>query len=146
MMLMSLPIVLACVGLQPCPAAATVPGTHSPRTSSAAAIVSHAPWRGERLRDASSSLRLAVERVPLPSPTQMSSASTQPPLKVDRSYSTSKAAYICALTTLGAVAGVYAGAALEGDSGGDSPGMVGAMIGLPIGAVVGGLLGWRFVP
>ena len=141
-MLISLPIVLACVGFQPC-AAPTGQSVASPRMPVSAAVVTH-DRRGE-LASTGTFLRDALARVPPPSGMRLYRANTQPPLMMAPRGRTSKAMYICALASAGAYAGAGVGWLMTKDSGGDSPGLAGARIGLPVGAIVGGLLGWKLV-
>lgn len=122
-MLLSLPIALICVGSQPCP----VPGVGSHRTPSPTFAA----------QGAASSLRLALERTPLPSASRIPRASMQPPLRMV-APTPSKAMYMCALATVGAVAGMYGGWELGGPRG--------SWIGVSVGGVLGGLLGWKLVP
>jgi hypothetical protein len=152
MILLSVPMVLACVGFQPCPAV-TRAGVDSPRTASPAAIVSQALSSEERISRTLQSIRiqtiarpLALEPWSVPSASTMSPARrAQPPLRMQRPPTMSKAMAVFAFSVAGLWAGAHAGAALEGDSGGDSPGMRGACIGMQVGGILGGVLGWKLV-
>lgn len=141
-MVLSLPILVVCVGLQPCPEATDLVAV-SPRTASPAAIVTHVPSRELRTVSALPFTRVSVDGLPMPSVSKMSWArSAQPPLTMQPRRPTSKAMYMCALAVAGAYAGAYLGVAMEADG----YELRGVMIGMPVGAALGGLLGWKLVP
>jgi hypothetical protein len=133
-MLMSVPLVFACLGLNPCGV------VHS---SPPAAIVTFAPRPGALTPGAPPSLRLAIQRAGLPS--FSSSRRAQPPRAMQRGPRYSKGMLVAAGVFAGLGAGALLGAAVEGDSGGDSPGFQGALIGAQIGAILGGTLAWKLV-
>ena len=139
-MLTALPLVLVCFGLQPGPSQAASPN-RLVRSSSPAAIVSSAlPSEARGLSD-SRPLHDALQRARvLPASGHSMKTRAQVGLRAQRMTTADKAMLVLA----GAVAGLYAGAALGeavDDSGDGGTGLIGA----PIGAAIGGWAVWNLV-
>ena len=134
-MLAALPIVFACYGVQPCqPAAILQP---SIRSSSPAAIVSHAMPRAALTDDGTGSLSLAGQQVAIPpASTLPQRGRTQVAVPRRTSTGATKAMLVVAGAIAGCYAGAYLGEAMEEN--GWAPGMT-------IGAVLGGWMAWTLV-
>ena len=134
-MLTALPVVLACLGAQPCLPATTAPG-QLVRSSSPAAIVSHARPPEELTADTARAFHLAIRRVSIPSVTRRTEPRAQVALPRAGRTTVSKAM----LVVLGVFAGCYAGAYL-----GEAMEENGGFLGMPIGAAAGGWIAWILV-
>ena len=134
-MLAALPIVFACYGVQPCqPPAIPQPFI---RSSSPAAIVSHAIPREALTADGAGSLKLAVQRIAMPTASTMPQAG-RAQVAIPRRASTG--ATKAMLVVAGAIAGCYAGAYL-----GEAMQENGWAPGMTIGGVLGGWMVWTLV-
>ena len=134
-MLAALPIIFACYAVQPCqPAAIPQP---SIRSSSPAAIVSRAMPHEARIGGEAGSLKLAVQRIAIPSASTLPQRSRA---QVTRPGRGGTAATKGMIVLAGVIAGCYAGAYL-----GEAMEENGGFPGMTIGAAVGGLIAWTLV-
>ena len=139
-MVIGMPMLVACLGVQPCQPG-TSPTNHLIRSTSPAAIVTPTHAREAATTDRSRPLQLALRRVSIPSASMRSSARrSQVTRHMGHHPNTTKVM----LVLIGAVAGCYAGAHL-GAAVDDSPDDELAFVGMPVGAAMGGLIAWMLV-
>ena len=139
-MMLATPIVLTCLGLQPCQPDLTLPD-RLVSSSSPGISVTVTPPRDDRITLDARPLELALQHVDI-RPIAARAQNRRAQAGVTRGSSTG--ATKAMLVLLGAVAGVYAGAYL-GAAMDDGPDDEAAFIGVPIGAAIGGWAVWNLV-
>ena len=138
-MMIATPIVLACLGLQPCQPGITLPDRFVPSPSPGVTAILTRP-REDRGGHKAQPIERALQHFNIP-PSQLRAQNRRAQVGFARGSSTG--ATKAMLVLIGAVAGMYAGAYL-GDAMDDSEDG-GGLVGIPIGAAIGGFAAWTLV-
>lgn len=140
-MLIALPIVVACLGHQPCQPPMALPN-QLVRSASPAAIVSLADTPDHRTVGGArhGPFAEALQRITIPSASPLPQTPAQVGLRTTGMSTADKAMFVLAGAVAGFYAGGYLGAAMD-----DSPDDEAAFLGMPIGAAIGGWAVWNLV-